>query len=342
VPVLEAELLSTTAGWILTSGGLKLTEDAGDSWKDIDPLIGDGAIKGVFFLDVNTGWVVAARGGGGNSSADLLVYRTTDGGANWTESKLGAVDLDSRGAPAFIYFLDSAHGWIVIKLVTGSNFSLGRLFVTTDGGSSWSEGTIPIGAPVVFVDSKRGWTAGGPAGDQFFSTQDGGQTWVAEAIVAPADFATSYPIYSVPRFSDGRRGVLPVTFTGPASGVAFYETSDAGERWQVRETASVTPPLNIGASIPADVIDFDIRVALPADGSRLLASTERHDRLAEISPNGLPAGIVDVDFATREVGWAVAHSGACPRELKAGCTVLRQLLMTVDGGQTWVVVDITG
>ena len=41
-------------------------------------------------------------------------------------------------------------GWLVFRLASGSNFSLGMLYITADGGQTWQKRTAPLGEPAYF------------------------------------------------------------------------------------------------------------------------------------------------------------------------------------------------
>ena len=337
-PVQSMQLLTPTQGWALTDEGLKWTSDGGLAWVDITPpAVSAAVIKGLFFLDAQRGWTIVPSNVDDRHMEELLVYRTDDGGKTWQSSPLGAPDGESHGAPAYIHFSDAEHGWVVVKLVSSSNFSIGDLFRTTDGGVTWTKLSIPIGNPVVFTSPSDGWTAGGPAGDKLYVTRDGGASWEPQAVSPPPGFRSSYPAYELPVFTAAREGVLPVTFTGPASGIAFYVTHDGGRSWTLEGSVVSPQTLSLGLPIPSDVVDFNTWVAVSPDGARVFTTADGGKNIQQIAPNGLQAGAVDVDFSTAEIGWALSSSGVCPPGLKTGCVILSQLLKTTDGGQTWTV-----
>jgi hypothetical protein len=51
------------------------------------------------------------------------------------------------------------------------------------------------------------------------------------------------------------------------------------------------------------------------------------------APATAPAGVQELQFATADVGWALAASGTCPPD--APCAPGRVLFRTGDGGSSW-------
>lgn len=159
----DAALLTPNDGWVLTDR-LLLTSDAGSTWRDVTPAARPDA---AFFLDPQTGWAVSAA----------EISSTLDGGQTWTAQPI-AFDLDRYSGNASLHFADRDHGWLLLQFVSSSNFSLGALFVTGDGGRSWRQLPGPPAAGRLrFTSASNGAIVGGPGSDETFVTHDAGQTW---------------------------------------------------------------------------------------------------------------------------------------------------------------------
>ncbi len=174
----DMQLLSPQTGWALRENHLYWTEDGGASWRNISPSFGEGEeILDVRFLDTQQGWLISKQGKE-SQFVWLSLLRTEDSGASWQEVSTPIANFEEANmiASAALEFVDSQTGWIALRLHSGSNFSIGRLLATEDGGLTWQERTSPLGEPVKFLDANRGWIAGGPQ-DQIYYTEDGGQSW---------------------------------------------------------------------------------------------------------------------------------------------------------------------
>ncbi|MCG8455419.1 MAG: hypothetical protein MI919_03990 [Holophagales bacterium] len=115
------------------------TDDGGASWAalDISSVAEDRRVVSLFFLDRLTGWAaLVSQGPGGGEPA---VIRTTDGGESWAVHEL---ELPVPQAPSAAYqpvSLEFATPEVgLIRIVHTIVEDEEAVFVTTDGGRSWS------------------------------------------------------------------------------------------------------------------------------------------------------------------------------------------------------------
>jgi hypothetical protein len=174
-PLLDMGMLSSQVGWALSAGSLWGTEDGGATWKAITPLeLAGGRLAAAYFSDAATGWAVGYAPG----DTSLRLAQTSDGGASWNTELL---DVPADGAASAQIRASGGQLYLALELASSSSFSLGRLFTSPDGGATWVERSLPAGGRVEFEDALNGWMVGGAAGDELWRTQDGGETWAADA-----------------------------------------------------------------------------------------------------------------------------------------------------------------
>jgi photosystem II stability/assembly factor-like uncharacterized protein len=357
--VLGAQLVTPSAGWALTRQRLAWTDDIGRSWRAIGPVAVRAArIRGVFFLDPRTGWLVAS----GNdretgSRVQLAAYATTDAGATWRRTPLAELDLGGDNAAggfetgfgllAHLHFVDRRHGWSFLRTLSPNQRTHEFLFRTVDGGATWTRmRNPPLGsspsAPVRFISR----TIGFAVDRSLYATDDGGRTWTRRELVPPAALrGTAIVVTDAPTFSTRRDGVLPVQFRRDEAGmirtlaVGFYVTANGGASWEPR----YVPLAEQDEDDPTTLAGRgQVLVAVVGhEGQQVLVSTDS-GRAWSAAPTGLEGRypvLRGLSFATAQAGWAVTGVGT---SLEPGCNPSTPacdqrgvLIVTRDGGRSW-------
>lgn len=227
-----------------STDSIKKSRDAGRTWTALAP----GDVNGLgasCWLDRDTG----AVGG-----LDGLLARTTDGGWNWTTTRIGPnANLTYRALA--VGFASAEVGWVAGPVYRGETPQGEFFFKTPDGGRTWQAQAVPANFPVRWLavaDASHAW-AGGDAGVVY--TGDGGATWRESRTPATLwDFAAAGPALAWATDSGGylyhtSNGVdwarrdpgLPgslwqVDFASPSHGFAFGDkflrTTDGGASWE--------------------------------------------------------------------------------------------------------------
>jgi photosystem II stability/assembly factor-like uncharacterized protein len=303
------QLVNLGFAWILTDSQLTRTqfipvgEKIDIQTKDIKPPgVSIADIRGVHFLDIGHGWLVANGPTDSSNAMQLIVYRTSNGGDSWRSSSLGEPDLinaASASMPAYIDFLDSDTGWVVAKTVSGTDFSVGDLYRTDDGGVSWTKLSIPTGDPVNFADANNGWAAGGPTKGTLYVTHDGGASWQDASDITPLAQPAGPRAFGLPMAVDGgSRLLLPVTMTIPDNPSLFmlYSSTDEGDLWrQVAQTA-IGGDINAGIVAPSYVFPNGRVITIASNGGAGLVLPAGSTELLQFPITGL-SGAIDVQFA---------------------------------------------
>ncbi len=198
--VREKGRLTVYAG--AASGGVWKSVNGGDTFKpvfDKQPVQSIGAIA-IDPSASNTVWVGTGESWTRNSvSVGDGIYKSTDGGENWTHLGLNNSERISK------ILVDPKEGNTVYACVPGKLWSDSAdrgLYKTTDGGANWSQilkgSNLSTGCSMISMDPRdsktiyaglwdfrrKGWTfrSGGdgptaPSGSAFLKTTDGGATW---------------------------------------------------------------------------------------------------------------------------------------------------------------------
>ncbi len=145
----------------LDKGVLIKTDDGGATFQRL-PTNTEDALRGVSFIDANTGWIVGDNG---------TILHTKDGG-NTFELQGDSQDKTNHRA---VFFLDNGRGWIV-----GDGGDVHR---TTNGGAAWEKsdaGTTANLKAVHFSDANNGFAVAD--GGAVLNSKDGGATWQSLSI----------------------------------------------------------------------------------------------------------------------------------------------------------------
>jgi photosystem II stability/assembly factor-like uncharacterized protein len=170
----------------------------------------------------------------------------------------------------------------------------GELFHSPDNGQSWEVKKLDTNSlwAVFFLDDSHGWTAG----NGFFHTTDGGQSWTKDN-----NWGSIYDLF----FIDALRG------WACGNGGVTYRTTDGGASWSFVPVGTNTTLSSIWFVDTQNgwTADIDGRIYRTADGGQ--SWTLQHDANAYLST---------LQFFDAQNGWAIG-----------GDTFLH----TTDGGQTW-------
>ena len=182
----------------LGGNGIKKTTDGGLTWSN--SLIEPGNVS---TLPVNKFSFYSKTFGyacGGRLDVAGVVWRTTDGGNNWSSLGLSPDQIFD------VFVFDSLNA-ISLSGDPEGFYGIG-LIKTTDAGLSWAFTEMPIfglSFGLDFQNDEEGWSA---SGYKFLHTINGGQTWNEEPT---PDSTTIYDLQFVDRytgFACGENGVL--------------------------------------------------------------------------------------------------------------------------------------
>ena len=249
--------------WSLMPGGsgetshlsLYRTADGGAHWSEVARAPGTAAgsggpatatipggcdTNGAVFVSATTGWLTGTCG-------DLhdYFYVSHDGGATWTAQPLppsGSTGIPVTTPPRFSSPSDGA----MVMDIVGSIFQSAFLYVTTDGGSSWTVHPTPANQEqsVDFVDPDDGWllmldqeqVTNGIGESVLYNTRDGGRSWALLAASQPIGTDLGSLAGLELDFLNAEEGWAAPLLEGPglpALSGELIQTSDGGSTWAV-------------------------------------------------------------------------------------------------------------
>ena len=165
------------------------TTDGGTTWSSWTQLTTIRGVYDISYIDANT--IVIC---GTNSSNVGITRKSTDGGATWGSN----VTLSGTAICSSMSWLDSKVGYAAARTNSSVVGGAGRLYITTDGGSSWTLlSTLPTSmksATNVFAFSRSLIVVNGynTTTGVMNVSRDGGLTWTQ--ITTSVGFSTWYII----------------------------------------------------------------------------------------------------------------------------------------------------
>jgi len=176
-------------GWAVGRDVILHTND-GHAWQSQMSNIGldEVGLYSVACSDFQHAWAVGAGG---------LVFRTVDGGNNWTRQDVGTTDSLNK-----IKFFEK-DGWIV-----GGSPQKSLLLRTFDGGETWQQESLSVGAllfDITFTGS-QGWIVGEDG--TILHSEDAGRTWLPQASPTKENLTCLFFLSPSRGWAGGDRGTL--------------------------------------------------------------------------------------------------------------------------------------
>ncbi len=324
--------------------------DGGQSWSEVEFTSIGGDVRGIYFADENTGWVLSGASSGGQ------VMYTTDGGATWTaqftESSVNIKAMD---------FHSPNHG-VCVGGKSG-NFA----FYYTSDGQTWTKAPTPTGIPGVYsrtdiygvgmasdsVACATGWGSSAAGLQPAFTlrTSDGGANWTYETQAEENRLYNN--MYDI-EFKDELTGIA-VGGSVYKGGVA-YQTVDGGKNWR-----EITLPVGFTGKSISIVND---KICIVGGGGGIVISDDGGNtwQLATEIPSStlyiidiigdntlIASGFYGLFMRSDDMGetWNasyVADKNVCPTvsdvsflDENIGFVAQRNRVVakTIDGGKTW-------
>ena len=270
---------------------------SGQSWKLHPANIKEDLVT-IYFTSETKGFVAGDSG---------YLASTSDAGRTWRRYPLNTTENINE-----IYFRNEENGY----LVAGR-----KLFITTDGGTSWRETVIfrpadlrnntPVFLSIRFADKKRGLAIGSILNAQgnvidslVMRTTDGGETWSRLTVPFKGE-------------------LFHLDFNGSSHGWIVGDsglilaTTDGGDSWRVQQS---------GVSVGLYNIDFrDDYEGYAVGQAGTILRTENGGASWQRVRSPFPGALMRVDFADDKNGWIVGHRG--------------MILRSTDRGLTWAKVE---
>ena len=339
------QLVEPNKGWLLTGGKLYWTGDNGGTWANITPQSSARCnLSGIEFANSRDGYLFCNE-----ADKEELVYtfyQTHDTGLNWTERALNLSVLVPQPHPNPVetiqmQWLDPENGFVLFRLQAGTNFSLGYLFSTRDGGLNWKHLNAPSGEPFVFVSPLLGYQLDNPSHSAISATSDGGESWQVLNLAAEALAEGQSVQLSLPQFNPDGQGWISARVYSGIEQVAsnFYRSPEAGGAWsQAQVSEQKTLPM-AGLGEEHFAVASDGGIVRWQDGlGELPVQKDPNLSTAAFTPQEYT--LTDLSLGDPTNAWASFQAGNCDfvetaEGVQKVCQSQKILLASQDAGQGW-------
>lgn len=252
----KIDFVNIDSGVVATSYGEELfrTLNGGATWQAISPDTLNGYnLSDVYFYNGGLGFLTTT--GNSNPSWNAKIYRTTDFGLSWQVVK----EWDDQHSFYKIHFTDAQNGF-----VGGSN---GRLFRTTDGGTTWTETVANPGNNITALWATSPGAIYSNVLGTVYQTTNAGAMWnpqlmTPSAIVTDIQFSPS-----------GQTGFL-------IGGTQIYKTTNGGGPTAVTDP-TLQAQIKIFPNPASGVVQLEYPVGVTVQNLQLLDVSGRIIRVFE-------------------------------------------------------------
>lgn len=305
------------------------------------------AIFKIAAVDGVHAWTVGKRNTGGND--EIVGLRTTNG-TTWEPMSMPQGASLFPVIPTALVFADANQGYLAGSQMEGVSF-VNKIFVTTNGGGSWTEQTTVDGAPLQFQRLRTGEIFG--VGDGYVVRTLDGQTWTSHPVAGPSADVVPAGISMLNEtcgFLVGGWGEVSEPDHPSVSDGAVWYTEDGGETWALRAQdlpfylgAASFVASDLGWAVGQQGGDTGI-LAVTVDGGHTFTPVTLADHPAVPDACIMSQCLTDPSPVTDMIGvrfWDAARGIAQGLACTGGCgageepTYLTVFLRTYDGGSSW-------
>ena len=156
--VIDSMAVNVTSTSSNEYGRILRSFDRGATWDSL-PVANSWTVNGISFINRDTGWI------GGTSGGLPYVWRTINGGLNWT------VQFNNSGYGNVHFLKDKVNG----EYIGWSLYEPDATYKTTNSGLNWFQITnVGSVSKLYFVNENTGYAS---SGDKFKKTTNGGLNW---------------------------------------------------------------------------------------------------------------------------------------------------------------------
>jgi photosystem II stability/assembly factor-like uncharacterized protein len=284
----DVQFINQNTGWAVGWYNIiRKTTNGGLTWFSQFSSAVSGSYYSCYFTNDQTGWAA----GGGQPQNTSYIYKTSDGGNNWTSKY-----YSNSGMIMKIWFSDSLKG-----IAAGLG---GKILSTTDGGQTWLQVNSGVNTNLTgafLLNSNSGWIVG-DAG-VILRTTTGGAVWSPYYSGTIQNLEGVYFLSQSTGFAVGNGGVI-------------LKTTNGGESW-ISKPSGTTNWLNSVSFVGNNTGWASGGNYYTSGTGQILKTTDGGENWSAQTIPSVP-WLADVYFINSETGWAVGLNGTIISTVNGG------------------------
>jgi photosystem II stability/assembly factor-like uncharacterized protein len=275
------------------------TTDGGTTWNNRNTgLVGATSISEVYFVTANTGFLSGYTTIGGKSYRGI--FRTTNGGTNWSFSTVGNTSIDSVTFTEALTFRTTSAGMAIRSDST--------VWKTGNGGSTWTKvGQLPLmGFGVVYTSANSAFIAGrngliasiNTANNIIYSVQ-----LDPTLILSSPSYTQSFSAVILPVFNQARAYFSSINATTPLSTPSQLSPSNGA---QISDTKATLAWSTVSGATVYD-IEFGASISSVMRG-KMSTSSMTSTVISDLSASTLYRWRVRARSTTNSSAWSQMYS----------------------------------
>ena len=328
--------------WVLSESGLSTSDDGGLHWSAqiLPNNLTAAAIADVAEVPGRALWVAAPNDSG------IHLFRLADSASTWTSSLLAPTWPARAGAagPADAVAITPGPGSLVTVTATipnGTDGAFSSLFTSTDDGATFVEhAASPNSAAnvawkhVLFASAQSGILVAGADAATLLHSSDGGTSWSPVSLKGLAAATSYYLGNPVVVGSDVELPAINLPSNGAGASLSLLISHDGGLTFEVPAGSA----LDLGSAVNPVIAARDtVTWVVPSSGGRVYETRDGGRSWAIVAGDGLPDGVSIVTLTGPSSAVALVGVIGCPGFVP-NCWTDAYVVMTSDGGRTWVAV----
>ena len=182
---------------------------------------------------------------------------------------------------------------------------------------------------VFFITRDIGWAVNSNA--EVIHTRDAGASWTTQTVLQDVDDRPIYP--RCIQFANETRGFLGTV----SDAMRLYTTSDGGQTWEPQPNLPAAAPVKVcGLTVVNDNVVYATGTNDPRDLAAIMKTVDGGVSWIASSLEEHASILIDNHFFDEQKGLVVGGYTDVPRASRSRDDVQPVILLTEDGGETWV------